>query len=76
MQETEHPDKAPAKGSASILILKAALTQVDDVLVNAEKTINMLQQNLTQVTSQRVGLQYQKNMLTELITKIQDAESK
>lgn len=66
----------PVKDSTSISILKAALTQVSDVLVNAEATINMLQQNLAQVTSQRVGLQYQKNMLTELITKIQDAESK
>lgn len=57
-------------------ILQSAQAQVEDVLVKAEQTFQLLQQNLTQVSTQRVALSAQKQMLVELISRIKQEESK
>lgn len=67
-------DTTITKDSPAVVVLKSALSQVEEVLTKSEATLTLLQQNINQVSSQRVGLTYQKGMLTELISKVQQAE--
>ena len=70
----ETVDTSANQNTPAISILKSALTKVEEISANADKTLQMLQQNLQQVSSQRIGLQHQQNMLIELIEKIDAAE--
>ncbi len=62
--------------SIALKTLKTAQTQVEELLIKAEQTLEMLQQNRQQVMSQKIGLSHQKMMLNELISKIQDLTNK
>ena len=75
--DTVEPPKAPEVVRLTPLqILAAAQAQVEDVLVKADQTFQLLQQNLNQVSTQRVALSAQKQMLVELISRIKQEESK
>jgi hypothetical protein len=73
---SENTPTPESTDTPAIVILKSALSQVDEVLSKSEATLKLLQENINQVTSQRIGLTYQKGMLSELITAVKSAESK
>ena len=70
------PEKETKPDSETLQLLKAAETQVTEVLAKAEQSLQLLIQNTKQVTEQKIALGAQKAMLSELVKRVTEIEAK